>query len=209
MAEPNPAELDAEPLPLDEAEWFAAARAGSAEALGRLLELCRRYLLQVANGEMDPVLQTKVGASDLVQETFIEAQRAFGRFQGDNAKELRAWLRAILLNRVAMCSRRYYGSAKREIGKEVGINPDSERQTEFAAAGPTPSRVLMQEERAAALTAAIERLPAHYRQIVVWRQLENLSFEEIAARLDRSLDAVRKLWWRAIQQLHVEIGDSL
>jgi RNA polymerase sigma-70 factor (ECF subfamily) len=174
-----------------------------------VLELCRRYLLQVANGELDPQLQAKLGASDIVQETFLEAQRIFARFQGGSPDELRAWLRAILLNKVATHTRYYRDTARRQVGQEVGFNPDSDRQRELPAGVSTPSSLLMQKERALALTAAVQRLPDDYRQVVVWRQVENLSFEEMAARLGRSVDAVRKLWWRAIQQLQQELGESL
>ena len=76
---------------------LAAARAGSREALGRVLEGCRRYLLGVAEGELDPDLRSKGGASDIVQETFLEAQRDFARFQGSSPEELRAWLRQVLV----------------------------------------------------------------------------------------------------------------
>src|SRR5262249_13094013 len=65
------------PQPQGVDEWLALARGGSPEALGQLLELCRRYLLQVANAELETLLQAKAGASDLVQETFLEAQRVF------------------------------------------------------------------------------------------------------------------------------------
>jgi RNA polymerase sigma-70 factor (ECF subfamily) len=198
------------PEPPDQAaEWLAAARAGSAEALGQVLELCRRYLLQVAGAEMDPQLQAKAGASDLVQETFLEAQRIFDRFQGVSSDELRAWLRAILLNKMATHTRRYRATARRQVGQEVGFNPDSDRQAELAGTISTPSSLMMQTERALALTAAVQRLPDHYRQIILWRQMENLSFEEMAARLDRSVEAVRKLWWRAVKQLEQELGDAL
>jgi RNA polymerase sigma-70 factor (ECF subfamily) len=67
----------------------------------------------------------------------------------------------------------------------------------------------MREERATALTVALAQLPPHYRQVIVWRQVEDLSFEEMASRLGRSTDAVRKLWWRALQQLQDELGNSL
>jgi RNA polymerase sigma-70 factor (ECF subfamily) len=188
---------------------LAAARQGSPEALGQVLELCRRYLLQIATSELDTGLQPKLAASDLVQETFLEAQRVFGRFQGESPAELRAWLRAILLNKLSDGERRYREAAKRHVEKEIGLNPDSERHRDLPSPHATPSLVLIAEERAAAVTAAIARLPADYRQVVIWRQVENLSFEEMASRLNRSVDAVRKLWWRAIQQLQAEVGDSL
>ena len=74
-------------------DLIAQARAGSAEALGQLLVTYQRYLLLVAERELDPDLRAKGSASDLVQETFLEAQRDFARFQGSSRDELRAWLR--------------------------------------------------------------------------------------------------------------------
>jgi RNA polymerase sigma-70 factor, ECF subfamily len=200
-------------LPLDpsaaDLQSLELARRGSPEALGHVLEFCRRYLLQIANSELDSHLQAKLGASDVVQETFLEAQRIFDRFQGDSPDELRAWLRAILLNKLADQDRHYRGTAKRDLAKEIVLGTSSVGPVEPTVPTPTPSNVLMQQERAVALTAALDRLPTHYRQVIVWRQIEDLSFEEMASRLDRSIDAVRKLWWRAIQQLQEELGNSL
>lgn len=200
-------------VPLDplagDRQSLERARRGSPEALGQVLELCRRYLLQIANAELDPHLQAKLGASDVVQETFLEAQRIFDRFDGNSPDELRAWLRAILLNKVSDQDRHFRGTAKRDLAKEVVLGTSAVGPLEPQVPTPTPSNVMMQQERAVALTAALDRLPSHYRQVIVWRQIEDLSFEEMADRLDRSVDAVRKLWWRAIQQLQEELGNSL
>src|SRR5438094_9736562 len=81
--------------------WLPAARAGSMEALGQALEEFRHYLLRIAEQELDPDLRAKGGASDLVQLTFLEAQRDFARFHGDTAAELRAWLRRLLVDTLA------------------------------------------------------------------------------------------------------------
>jgi RNA polymerase sigma-70 factor (ECF subfamily) len=191
------------------ASWLTEARAGSPEALGRLLETCRLYLLQVANGEMESRLQTKVGASDLVQETYIEAQRIFDRFGGKSPSELRAWLRAILLNKLATATRQYRDTAKRQLGREIPIDPDASRPIDPASPMATASSIMIRQEKMESLMAALGRLPEDYRQVIVWRQVENLSFEEMASRLDRSVDAVRKLWWRALQQLQKELGETL
>lgn len=185
------------------------ARHGHADALGGILELCRRYLLQIANTELDVRLQAKVGASDIVQETFLEAQRIFDRFQGDTPDELRAWLRAILLNKMADQDRHYLGTIKRSLEKEVALGLAGVGAVDPEVRTPTPSNILMQREQALALTAALERLPAHYRQVIIWRQIEDMSFEQMAERLERSVEAVRKLWWRAVQLLQVELGKSL
>ena len=69
-----------------------AARAGSLDALGRSLEVHRTYLLAVAERRLDPDLKSKGGASDLVQETFLEAMCDFEQFQGASPEALRAWL---------------------------------------------------------------------------------------------------------------------
>ena len=100
-------------------DWFARARAGSAEDLGLLLEYCRAYLLQVANGELDSDLRAKGGASDLVQQTFLEAQRDFPRFHGASADELRAWLRQLLIHNLANFARRYRQAGKRRLDREA------------------------------------------------------------------------------------------
>jgi RNA polymerase sigma-70 factor (ECF subfamily) len=190
----------------DAGQWLPAARAGSAEALGHALEACRRYLLGVAEREINPALRAKGGASDLVQETFLDAQRLFGRFQGTSAGELLAWLRQLLLHNLGDFSRRYQGTGKRDLGREVPLQPGS------TADGPrvptdsaTPSQVLGQGEQAEALRRAVERLPEDYRQVLAWRYQENLSFEEIGQRLGRTGNAARKLWLRAVQQLQQEL----
>src|SRR5262249_14287737 len=84
----------------DAAQLLAAARGGSREALGEALESCRAYLLYVAQREMAPELQAKGGASDLVQETFLDAQRDFDRFRGATEEELLAWLRRLLVHKM-------------------------------------------------------------------------------------------------------------
>ena len=67
-----------------------AARAGSREALGNALETYRNYLLLIAERELGDDLRAKGGASDLVQEAFLEAHKDFARFQGETEADLGA-----------------------------------------------------------------------------------------------------------------------
>ena len=97
------------------AQWLPAARQGSREALGQALQACRNYLLLVASKELDPELQAKGGASDLVQQTFLEAQCDFARFQGSSEDELLAWLRRLLLHNLGDFTRRYRDTSKRAV----------------------------------------------------------------------------------------------
>jgi RNA polymerase sigma-70 factor (ECF subfamily) len=195
-----------EPEP-DAGRWLSAARAGSAEALGKALETCRNYLLLIAGQQLAPDLNAKGDASDLVQETFLEAQRDFARFQGDSEAALLAWLRQILVHNAASFARRYRATGKREIRREVPI-PGNDSTTGSAPGVsdplPTPSSRAMEKEQAQSLQEALARLPDDYRQAIVLRYLEGRTFEEIGARLNRSPDAARKLWSRALERLRHE-----
>lgn len=185
---------------------LAAAQAGTPGALGQTLEACRTYLLHVAEAEFDPRLKAKLGASDLVQETFMEAQLLFHRFQGCTTADLLAWLRAILLNKAGTLSRQYLGTLKRQIKRETAL--DGGQGFDLAGDTSTPSQLLVRREEQEAVAKALARLPDHYRAVIVWRQWEGVAFEEIARRLDRGVDAARMLWWRAIERLQKEMDVS-
>jgi len=193
--------------PADAGRHLAAARAGSREALGEALESCRRYLLLVAQRELDPELQAKGGASDLVQETFLEAQRDFTRFEGTSDAELRAWLRRLLLSQLGHFARRYRDTGKRQLAREIPLNVSgsgSGPTAELAGSSATPSDQAIAHEEERALQDALARLPADYRQVITLRIHEGRSFEAIGQLLNRSAEAARKLWVRAMRGLREE-----
>jgi RNA polymerase sigma-70 factor (ECF subfamily) len=191
----------------DVARWLAAAHAGCRDALGQALDACRNYLLRIAEGELDSALQAKGGASDLVQETFLEAHRDFAQFQGATEDELRAWLRQLLLHNLGHFTRRYRQTAKRAVGREVQLGPDSSANPLAQLPGDTssPSVRAAAQEKAEALERALERLPEDYRQVIALHHRDGRPFEEIAALMQRSVAAVRKLWSRAIDRLQQEL----
>jgi RNA polymerase sigma-70 factor, ECF subfamily len=193
-------------IPIELELWIEAARRGDREALGQALSICRDYLLLVANDGLKPELRAKGNASDMVQETFLRAQRGIEGFRGRTASEWRHWLRSILVRNLAEEGRRFGATAKRQIQREVTIREliglDCKRTTE------TPSNDLARREREAALIEALERLPAHYRDVVIWHHREQLSFEEIGQRLGNSAEAARKLWTRALICLRKELGPA-
>jgi RNA polymerase sigma-70 factor (ECF subfamily) len=191
----------------DAAQQLAAARAGSRVALGQALEAFRGYLFLLAQEDLDPALRSKGGASDLVQETFLEAQRDFHQFQGNSEEELRAWLRQLLRHNLADFSRRYR-TGKRGFGREQPLEPgDSSTGGDggLAAPQPSPSQAAVTHEQAEALWRTLDRVPDDYRQVLLLRHQEKLSFEEIAQRMDRSGQAVRQLWARAVRRVRSEM----
>jgi RNA polymerase sigma-70 factor, ECF subfamily len=189
-------------------QWLTAARAGSREALGKVLEAARQYLLSIARQELDADLRAKNSPSDVVQETFVEVQRAFQQFQGDTESELLAWMRQLLLNRVGKLRRRYRDTQKRRLAREVTLHGSDSSEGPaggLAANGLSPSGQAMEHEQDEALQAALGRLPEDYRRVITLRYEEQLPFEEIGRLLERSPDAARKLWARAVERLHEEL----
>jgi RNA polymerase sigma-70 factor, ECF subfamily len=199
------------PEPADEfAGWLSAARAGSSEALGRVLETCRNYLLLVAERDLDPDLRAKGGASDLVQQTFLEAHGSFGQFRGGSEDEVLAWLRQLLRNNLIDFTRLYRATAKRSMDRELSLDAADTPSQDGGGVlvdTPSPSGHAMARERDDAMRAAMDRLPESYRAILRLRHEDGLGFDEIAKRMERTPEAVRKLWARAVYRLQQEVDE--
>jgi RNA polymerase sigma-70 factor (ECF subfamily) len=181
-----------------------AARSGSRDALGQILEGHRPYLSKIARSELGDDLEAKVSASDLVQETFLKAHRDFEQFDGQSASELRAWLRQILHNSLGHLARDYRRTAKRDIAREVSLREDDTTAGpafELPDGEPTPGSNLLRAERRAALDRTLAELPEGERQSLVWRHEEECTFEEIGRRLGCSAVAARKRWLRALTRV--------
>jgi RNA polymerase sigma-70 factor (ECF subfamily) len=194
----------------DMAGSLALARSGRLDVLGQVLEGYRHYLLGIAERELDSALHAKAGASDLVQETFLEAQRDFAQFQGESARELQAWLRRLLLNNLANFTRHYRGTDKRDVGREVSLEARAPGAADpgLAAEALSPSGEAVANEQAEVVQAALARLPEDYRQVLVWRYQEGRSFEEIAQLLQRTANAARKLFARALERFEQELENK-
>jgi RNA polymerase sigma-70 factor (ECF subfamily) len=188
--------------PIDLEAWIVAARRGDVEAMGRAMLAFRDYLLLVANEELEPELRVKSGASDLVQETFLQAHRDIVGFQGQSPTEWREWMRGILQHLLAN-HRRRFRAAKRRVGREVAIDDVPREMSLFIA--DSPSRDLERQKREALLIAVLQRLPDRYSEVIVWHNKERLSFEEIGRRHNVSAEAARKRWSRALERLRVEL----
>jgi len=179
-------------LPLE--QLLQKAREGNSQALANLLESCRDYLLAIANSELQPWLQGKVGASDIVQETFVAACNKFDGFRGQTEAELLGWLRAILLRQMSTADRSYRFTEKRSVDREVSLDGLAKTTSNHR----NPLSELLRDENIDRLKQAIAQLSPHYREAIELRSIEQLSFVEIGQRLGRSEEASRKLWGRAI-----------
>jgi RNA polymerase sigma-70 factor, ECF subfamily len=199
-------------MPSDISLLLAEAKVGSEAARGRLFEHHRSYLELLARLELGRRLKTKVDPSDIVQETFLEAHRSFDSFRGVGEREFAAWLRTILARRIAHLVRRYFRNQGRDVRRELVLDlalEQSSRAIEmgFDAVQLTPSQGAVQREQGILLANALAQLPPDYREVVVLRHFEGLSFIDVAERMGRSLDSVQKLWVRALARLRRELKE--
>jgi RNA polymerase sigma-70 factor (ECF subfamily) len=180
---------------------LAAARGGDAAARDRLFARCRGYLGLAARSRVESWLRAKVDASDLVQQTMLEAHRGFAGFRGGTEAEWLAWLRMIL-DRNAADFVRHYRTAGRAAGREgtLGAEP--------AAPGESPSSAAARREGELQLAEALGRLSEDHRTVIELRNLQRLPFDEVAARMNRSRPAAQMLWMRAMQRLQEVIGEA-
>lgn len=201
------------PIAADIERLLEQARAGDTSSLGSLLERYRGYLGLLARVQIGQRLQGKVDESDVVQETFLEAHRHFGGFRGTTQAALAAWLRQILAAKLADLLRRYLGTQGRDVRLEREIAGAVDRSSlvldgGFVASEPSPSHQAARREQAVLLADALGELPEDYREAIVLRHLEGLTFPQVAQRMRRTQDSVEKLWMRALARLRGLLEDS-
>jgi len=167
------------------------------------LETFCDYLLLVANQELPGDVGQKVAPSDVVQETFLEAQRSLDAFQGRTEEELRAWLRRILINNITDATRKYRHTAKRQIDREISLDGQLDEASRIKVSAPdrTPSSYVEAAEDVDRITIALKELSDVQRKAIELRSLQGLTFVETARQMNRSTDDVRKLWAQAIDLL--------
>ena len=183
------------------------ARQGVSDDLGTLLQLYRNYLSILADTQIGQRLRVRVSPSDIVQETMLAAHRDFQKFRGCTEREFMAWLRQVLINTIHRTVDTHLKAKRRDVRREVSIEVLGKMDQSaidflqaFADRGPSPSEPLREREAAVALADQLAKLRPQYREVIVLRNLQGLSFQEVAQRMDRSTNAVRMLWLRAIEK---------
>jgi RNA polymerase sigma-70 factor, ECF subfamily len=186
---------------------FTDPQSGSQAEIATVLDSYRPYLMKIARKELPAAMSAKGGASDLVQETFLEAIRDLGHFHGNSDAELRAWLRCLLLHHVTKLHRCYRASRKRQLDREIRL-ADEDDGTPAAVPShyTSPTGRAVANEQIEVLNRVIQRLPDDYRTVIRLRYVDKKSFDEIAGAMDRSVNAVTLLWFRAVQRMRQHIG---
>jgi RNA polymerase sigma-70 factor (ECF subfamily) len=199
--------------PVSPEQLLEQARAGNRSALDDLLSLYRNYLAILARVHIDTTLQAKADPSDLAQEACLQAARDFPQFRGSTEAEFTAWLRKILANRGIAMIRHFKGAQRRDVMREEQIEAGIDLSAQALARVPvsprySPSQSAARREMAVLLADALATLPSHYRDALVLHHLERRPLAEVAARMGRSVDSVKKILARGLIRLRTVMEDE-
>lgn len=189
-------------------ELLGQARSGDEQAIGNLTERYREYLLFIANADLDSGLKRKFGASDVVQQTLIQAYRHFEKFHGESETEFRGWIRKIVKNRILNARRSFLGTHRRSLNREIKLNDSGHGAAWLADPRPTPQASALVREMALELEKCLSQLSESHQKVLRMRNWQEMSFEKIGNAIECSPDAARKLWFRAFQKLQQAVVRS-
>jgi RNA polymerase sigma factor (sigma-70 family) len=182
------------------AEQIRRARNGDRDATDRLLLDWRPWMRNRARGLLGEGQAARVDSSDVVQIAMAEAFQNLRKFRGRSRGEWARWLQRILRGQ-AVRLRRHNAAEMRRTGREV------DGSWSFQDGGQNPTSLVLKRERLEQLQSAVDQLPDLMREIVVRRIFEEQSFAEISQGIERSPNAVRRLWAQTIRHLAQQLPD--
>lgn len=171
------------------------ALAGDADAFGEIVRRWERRIFALAYG----MLGREEEARDATQETFISAFRNLRGFRGE--AKVSSWLHRIAINQCITRQRRAKVRGETAIGDET----DGSGELLVAPAHQSPARAAESRQRTEIVRRAVNTLPTELRQIVVMKEFEELTFQEIAEVLDLPLSTVKSRLYTALRQLQMRL----
>jgi RNA polymerase sigma-70 factor (ECF subfamily) len=174
------------------------------------LDRYRDYLLMLARVQIDPRVQRRLDASDIVQQTLLEAHRQRSQFRGESSGEMAAWLRQALAHNLADALRGLR-RAKRDVGRERALGDALDRSSArlealLAADQSSPSVAAQREEDALTLARALAQLPEAQREALVLQHWHGWTLKQIAEHMDKTPVAVAGLLKRGLQRMREQMN---
>jgi RNA polymerase sigma-70 factor, ECF subfamily len=188
----------------DTEQLLRRAQAGDRQAFDDLFARHRAYLCQVIALRFDPRLRPRLAPSDVVQEAQLEAFRRFGDFLERRPMPFRLWLRKTACERLVRLQRYHRKAARRSVDREVHLPDRSALRVveQFLAGGSTPSQKLDRAETARRVGEVLAQLSDTDREVLLLRNLEELSNQEVAEVLQIEPVAASQRYGRALLRLH-------
>lgn len=180
---------------LTDEQLVEVAVGNNPEAFGEIVKRWERKIFALCFG----MLNREDEAKDAAQETFIAAFRNLRNFRGD--AKVSSWLHRIAINQCLTTKRRTKSRAESFIDDDESSN----EQIFVAPAKISPSRTTEQNERLKFVQKAVQSLPIDLRQIVVMKEFEDMTFQEIAEVLEIPLSTVKSRLYTALKQLRMKL----
>jgi RNA polymerase sigma-70 factor (ECF subfamily) len=181
--------------------WLWLARQGSRAALGRAFVAERPRLVRAARRSLDARLKAKLSAEDLVQDTFVDAQRNFDQFRGRGEREFCAWLLGILRHRLANNVRHFRLTQQRTVDRELPPQVVEPTLSALHDAADGPDAALLAREEQRLVRAGLARMREPLRSVLIERACQGATFAQIAALHGWTPKMARTKWGRAARQL--------
>jgi RNA polymerase sigma-70 factor (ECF subfamily) len=184
----------------------------AAKNIDDVVERYRQYLVMLADRQLDSRLRGKLDASDVVQQTLLEAHQNREQFRGTHEAELVAWLRKILAHNL-LDAMRGLRREKRDVAREQSINAAIEQSSVrlegwLADEQSTPSQKFARQEEAVRLADTMAQLPNAQREALILKNWHGWTVAEIAQHMGRTSAAVAGLLKRGLKQLRQQLTES-
>jgi RNA polymerase sigma-70 factor, ECF subfamily len=183
-------------------------RAGDRRALADLFQRHRDRLRRMVELRMDPRLQGRIDASDVLQDGFLDLAKRVESYLSDPKLPVYLWLRLVVSDRLALVHRQHLGTEMRDAGAAVSLYRDPLPPASSTALAlmllgrlPSPSNAAIRAEQILQVQEAVNSLDSLDREIVALRHFEQLSRAETAVVLGITEEAGAKRYIRALKKL--------
>ena len=171
------------------------ALSGDAEAFGEIVRRWERRIFALAYG----MLGREEEARDATQETFLSAFRNLRGFRGE--AKVSSWLHRIAVNQCITRQRRAKVRGETTLEDET----EADGASYSAPAHESPARTAESRQRTEIVRRAVNSLPTELRQVIVMKEFEELTFQEIADALELPLSTVKSRLYTALRQLQMRL----
>ena len=165
------------------------------DAFGEIVRRWERKIFALCFG----MLSREDDAKDAAQETFIAAYRNLPNFRGE--AKVSSWLHRIAVNQCLTKQRRTKTRSETFLDDEN----NTEERVFVAPLNQSPARVTEQNERLSHVRQAVHALPAELRQVIVMKEFEEMTFQEISETLELPLSTVKSRVYTALRQLRMKL----
>lgn len=200
MSDKQPAEIDFVSM----SQLVDAAKAGDSDARSQICRQVQGQLNRMADQQLDANLRRKLNPSDIVQVTLTRMVQGFADFRGSSTAEFYGWLNTILKNEIHS-TRRDFHRQRRDVRRETD-HASSIVRSQVPGETGMPDHDLQRQEKMTKFREVIDRLPEDQARVIELRSIQELPFAEVARQMNRTVNAVSKLWGRALVNLQQELA---